>query len=103
MKTILVVLFAFGLLLICIQGDAKMFLLEEVTNGATDVSQPINLRSQAQRAIHYQVQCKRLIPIIRTRIATFPTKITRVRMIRMRAMEVMVILLDHQVRDTTII
>ena len=37
MKTILVVLFAFGLLLICIQGDAKMFLLEEVTNGAADV------------------------------------------------------------------
>nr|POE66800.1 hypothetical protein CFP56_70738 [Quercus suber] len=35
MKTILV--FVCGLLLICIQGDAKRFLLEEVTNGATNV------------------------------------------------------------------
>ena len=26
-----------GLLLLCIQGDAKRFLLEEVTNGETDV------------------------------------------------------------------
>ena len=37
MKTVLVVLGACGFLLLCIQGDAKRFLLEEVTNGATDV------------------------------------------------------------------
>nr|POF21263.1 hypothetical protein CFP56_27040 [Quercus suber] len=37
MKKVLVVLGACGLLLLCIQGDAKRFLLEEVTNGATDV------------------------------------------------------------------
>ncbi|KAL4636599.1 hypothetical protein ACB092_03G020400 [Castanea dentata] len=37
MKTILVVLFSCGLLLICIQGDPKRFLLEELTNGATDL------------------------------------------------------------------
>jgi hypothetical protein len=37
MKTVLVVLFAFGLVLLCVQSDAKRFLLEEVTNSATDV------------------------------------------------------------------
>uniref|UniRef100_A0A2N9EPL1 Uncharacterized protein n=1 Tax=Fagus sylvatica TaxID=28930 RepID=A0A2N9EPL1_FAGSY len=37
MKTVLVDLFAFGLVLLCVQSDAKRFLLEEVTNGATDV------------------------------------------------------------------
>ena len=39
-----------GLLLLCIQGDAKRFLLEEVTNGETDVkpnNQPEKSSSKA--------------------------------------------------------
>ena len=40
----------YGLLLLCIQGDAKRFLLEEVTNGETDVkpnNQPEKSSSKA--------------------------------------------------------
>ncbi|KAM4118907.1 hypothetical protein ACJW30_03G018400 [Castanea mollissima] len=37
MKTVLLVVVACGLLLLCIEVDAKRILLEEVINGATDV------------------------------------------------------------------
>ena len=92
-----------GLLLLCIQGDAKRFLLEEVTNGETDVkpnNQPKKSSSKGNLILGS-------VPTVdannKNKETNTLTKITTVRTIRMRVIKVMVILLDHRLRDTIFI
>ncbi|GLT64120.1 hypothetical protein SLA2020_366310 [Shorea laevis] len=90
MKTVFV-LVALGLLLLYFQGDAKRFILEEVTKGKSEEvdSSPTDVKPITGLAPTAIANDER---------ATLPTKIKTAKMIQMRVMEALVILLDHQLR-----
>nr|POF11144.1 hypothetical protein CFP56_33224 [Quercus suber] len=93
-----------GLLLLCIQGDAKRFLLEEVTNGETDVkpnNQPKKSSSKGNPILGS-------VPTVdannkNKESNTSDEDNTTVRTMRIRVIKVMVILQDHRLRDTIFI